>query len=345
MLDLRKPGRLKPGDTVATISLSWGGAGDPDLLWRYRAGKKRIEEQFGLRVIETEHALSGSDFLYRHPELRARDLMDAFRNPSVKAIFSMIGGDESVRLIPYIDLDVIRDNPKIFLGYSDSTIAHLLCLKAGLSSFYGPCVLAEFAENVRMFLYTAEWVDRALFRAEVPGLVDPAPSWTGERIAWLPEYADREKRLLPNRGYELLQGAGKAVGRLIGGCVDVLEMAKGTALWPDADAFDGAMLFLETSEDMPEPSYLTYWLRNYGSQGILHRVRALLIGKPYQEKYYEEYKASIRAVLCELNLSGLPVLYNMTFGHNEPMCVLPYGALVELDCEARTFAILEAGVV
>ena len=109
--------------------------------------------------------------------------------------------------------------------------------------------------------------------------------------------------------------------------------------------FDGAILFFETSETMPPPDYVEYWLRNYGSQGILQKARAILVGRPYQEKYCEEYKASIRRVLSELRLDGLPVLCNMTFGHNEPMCVLPYGALAEVDCERRTFAVLEPGVV
>lgn len=96
-----------------------------------------------------ENTLKGSEYLYNHPEKRAHDFMDAFVNPSVKAIFSCIGGDESVRMLPYIDFDIIRNNPKILIGYSDTTISHLMCLKAGVSSFYGPSLLAELAENIK----------------------------------------------------------------------------------------------------------------------------------------------------------------------------------------------------
>jgi muramoyltetrapeptide carboxypeptidase LdcA involved in peptidoglycan recycling len=344
MEKLIRPPRLSAGDTVATVSLSQGLAGDAELLWRYNVGKRRLEEQFGLRVVEMEHTLKGSKYLYEHPEARAKDLMDAFSDPDVKAVFSCIGGEESVRMLPYVDFGVIRRNPKILVGYSDTTITHLMCLKAGLSSFYGPSVLAELAENVKIFDYTAHWLRKALFEAEPLGPVAPAEEWTAERIEWTVENAAVAKAMQPNRGYELLQGAGKARGRLIGGCMEVLEMAKGTALWPDAEAFDGAILFFETSEDMPQPDFFRYWLRNYGSLGILQRAKAVLFGKPYQGKHEAAYKASIRSVLNELGLKDLPVFCNMTFGHNEPMCLMPYGALAEVDCETVTFSILEPGV-
>ena len=107
MKPLQKPARLRPGDTVAAVSLSWGGAGDAELLWRYELGKQRIRELLGLTVVEMPHTLAGSEFLYRHPEARARDLMQAFSDSRIKGIFSCIGGDDSIRLLPFIDFDVI----------------------------------------------------------------------------------------------------------------------------------------------------------------------------------------------------------------------------------------------
>jgi muramoyltetrapeptide carboxypeptidase LdcA involved in peptidoglycan recycling len=92
-------------------------------------------------VIETRHALHDEAWLAANPQARADDLMEAFSDPTIRAIISTIGGDDSIRILPYIDLNVIRANPKIFLGYSDSTITHLACFKAGLISFYGPAIL------------------------------------------------------------------------------------------------------------------------------------------------------------------------------------------------------------
>lgn len=344
-LILQRPPRLQKGDRVATVSLSWGGAGDPEILWRYYQGKSRLEEQFGLAVVEMPHTLKGSDFIYHHPQKRAQDLMRAFADPSIKGIFACIGGDDSVRMLPYIDFSIIKKNPKVFMGYSDTTITHLICLKAGLSSFYGPSVLAEFAENVAMHDYTAQWVEEVLFSSEVIGSIPPSNFWTSEYLPWLEENKGRTRKLLPNSGYEVLQGSGVVQGRLIGGCLEVLEFAKQTELWPSIDQWSGAILFFETSEDQPDPKFVEYWLRNYGSQGILEIINGMIWAKPYDEKFYEEYKGVITKILAELGLEELPVLYNMSFGHTAPMTILPYGALAEIDCEHRTFSILESGVV
>jgi muramoyltetrapeptide carboxypeptidase LdcA involved in peptidoglycan recycling len=344
MKPLQTPPVLQKGDTVATVSLSWGGAGDDPFLWRYEVGKHRLETVFGLHVVEMPHTLSGSDFVYKHPELRAKDMMDAFRDPKIKAIFSCIGGDDSIRLLPYIDFDVIRKNPKIFIGYSDTTACHLMCFKAGVTSFYGPSVLAEFGENHRIFPYTEEAVFRTLFQHRPIGNVANATEWTGQRVEWTFSNRDVLKRMEPNQGIQTLQGTSVVTGRLFGGCVEVLEMAKGTILWPDLNTFEDCILFLETSEETPLPDYLGYWLRNYGVMGVLHKIQGIVFAKPYQGKYQAEYHQMIRKILAEFELTDLPVLTNLTFGHNQPMTVLPYGARAEIDCGNQTFTILESGV-
>lgn len=341
---LIKPMKLNKGDKVATVSLSWGGAGDDEILWRYEQGKERLQNVFGLEVVEMPHTLKGSEFVYNNPEKRAEDLMMAFSDKSIKGIFSCIGGEESIRMLPYIDFDIIGNNPKVFIGYSDSTTTHLICLKAGISSFYGASVLNEFAENVKMHDYTVKYINKALFSNGPIGKIEPPEYWTSERVPWLIENKYTERKMQPNTGYELLQGTGIAQGRLIGGCVEVLEMAKQTPLWPNDDAWKGAVLFLETSEDMPEPTYVEYWLRNYGTQGILNKINGIIWGKPYDNKYYDEYKEVIYKVLKELELNNLPVLYNVSFGHTLPMTVIPYGALAEINCEEKSFSILESGV-
>lgn len=342
---LQKPNRLQRGDRVATVSLSWGGAGDAEILWRYQQGKGCLEQQFGLEVVEMPHTLKGSKFVYENPQRRAEDLMEAFADPKIKGIFACIGGDDSVRMLPYIDFAVIRNNPKVFLGYSDTTITHLICLKAGLSSFYGPSVLAEFAENLGMYPYTAHWVKKVLFNPEPIGPVSAPKFWTSEYLPWIEENRDRARTMQPHSGYELLQGSGVVQGRLIGGCAEVLEMAKQTELWPDIKDWTNAILFLETSEGQPEPMYLEYWLRNYGSQGILQRLQGMIVGKPYDDNYYEEYKTSIVKVLAEVGRADLPVLYNVSFGHTAPMMTLPIGALAEIVCHQPSFTILEGGVL
>ncbi len=341
---LQKPQRLQKGDRVATVSLSWGGAGDSEILWRYYQGKRRLEEQFGLDVVEMPHTLKGTQFVYENPQKRAEDLMMAFADPTINGIFACIGGDDSVRMLPYIDFGVIGNNPKVFMGYSDTTITHLICLKAGVSSFYGPAILPEFAENVSMHPYTAHWVKKVLFSPDAIGPIHAATEWTSEYLPWLEENKERERTFQPNFGYELLQGSGVVRGRLIGGCVEVLEMAKQTGLWPAEKFWSDAIFFMETSEDMPNPMYLEYWLRNLGTQGILQKLKGMIVGKPYHNKYYEEYKKSICKILAEVGREDLPVLYNLNFGHTAPMAILPYGVLAEINSEKTTFSLLESGV-
>ncbi|UDW01425.1 LD-carboxypeptidase [Bacillus cereus] len=224
---LIKPKRLQPGDIVATVSPSWGGAGDAEIRWRYEQGVKRLEEVFSLTVIPMPNSLKGSEYLYNNPEARAEDIMTAFKDTRVKAIIANIGGEDSIRLLPYIDFNVIRENPKIFMGYSDVTITHLFCHKAGLSSLYGPAILTDFAENVEMDPYTIEMVNRTLFSNETIGEIQPAHEWTSEHLEWIEINKDTRRTMQQNNGYEVLQGSTTVQGRLIGGCIEVLEFAKG----------------------------------------------------------------------------------------------------------------------
>lgn len=345
MINLIKPKKLNKGDKVATVSPSWGGAGDQDLIWRYEQGKKRLEDVFGLRVVEMENTLKGTDYLYNHPEKRAEDLMEAFSDKSIKAIFACIGGSESIRLLPYIDFGIIKDNPKIFMGYSDSTIIHYMCLKAGISSIYGPALLVDFAENISMSPYTVDSLKRSLFSTEVIGNIPQSEIWTSEFLPWEIKNKDTPRKFKKNNGYELLQGKGIVQGRLIGGCIEVMEFMKGTDLFPELDKFDNSILFLETSEQKSQPYLIEYWLRNYGAMGVLEKINGIIFGKPADEEYYEEYKNVILKVLAEYGRRDLPVLYNLSFGHCEPKICIPYGAMAEINCEEKTFSILESGVV
>ena len=342
---LIKPKMLQPGDYVATISPSWGGAGEPELKWRYEQGVKRLEEVFGLKVIAMPNSLKGADYLYKNPKARADDLMMAFKDKRIKGIIANIGGEDSIRLLPYINFDIIRKNPKIFMGYSDVTIAHLFCLKAGITSFYGPALLTDFAENVEMHSYTIQSIQQTLFTGEMIGEIVPSTEWTSEHLEWTESNKNRRRTMQPNKGYELLQGTGIVQGRLIGGCIEVLEFAKGTVLWPEEKYWENSILFFETSEDQPNPTLLRYWLRNYGIQGLLQKANGIIFAKPQEEKYYEEYKEEILKVMREFDLENLPILYNMNFGHTEPKFILPIGALAEINCHTNSFTILEGSVL
>ena len=343
-----KPRKLQPGDKVAAISLSWGGPGA--FPHRYRAGKHQLEEAFGVTVVETPHALRDPAWLHRHPRARAGDLMGAFADPAIKGIISTIGGDDSIRILPYLDLEIIRANPKVFLGYSDTTISHMACFKAGLVSFYGPAVMAGFAENAGMFPYMVEAVRKTLFTAEPIGRIEPnTAGWTVELLDWAdPENQQRPRRLNRSTGWRFLQGSGVHRGHLLGGCFEVLDWLRGTAFWPAAEQWEGAILFLETSEDAPSPDVVKSGLRTYAALGILENLSGILFARPGGQippEKFAEYDAALRQVVTEEEgLADLPIVTRMDFGHTDPMFVIPYGVRAEIDCERERFSILENAV-
>jgi muramoyltetrapeptide carboxypeptidase LdcA involved in peptidoglycan recycling len=348
-MKLVKPPMLRPGDTVAAVSPSWGGPGT--FPQRYEAGKRQFEEAFGVRVIEMPHTLKEADWLHAHPEARARDLMDAFRDPSIKALIATIGGDESVRLLPYLDLDVIRRHPKILLGYSDTTFLHLACLKAGISSFYGPSFMSGFAENTGIFPYMADSVRRTLFSKEPIGRVGPNPEgWTVEHLDWADAaHQARRRKLQPSAPWKVLQGSGVSSGHLIGGCIDALEQLKATAVWPSPEQWKGAVIFFESSEEAPSPSHVARWLRNYAAQGIFQNAAAVLVGRPggqIPESQFAAYDdVFLKIIRNELGLSELPIMTRMDFGHTDPFFTLPYGARVEVRCDEACLYFPEASVI
>lgn len=338
-----KPKRLQKGDKIAIVSLSWGGLGDASLIHKYNIAKERLERDFGLEVTSMPHALKGSEFVYSNPQLRAKDLMDAFMDPSIKGIFCAIGGDDSIRLLPYIDYEIIRNNPKIFMGYSDTTVTHFMMNKAGVVSFYGPSVMAEFGEYVQMFDYTESSVKNILFEDSKGYEIPSCDYWSDDHVAWSEENVNIKKKTRPEEHhYEVLSGSGVITGQLLGGCIDVFPMIVGTRIWPGHDEWKDKILLVETSEDKPSPDLITYYLRNLGAQGILNIIKGIVVGKPQDEQFYEEYKEVYRTVLNEFDCQSLPVIYNVNIGHAIPIGTLPLGIEYEIDLDRKTIRLLES---
>lgn len=344
-----KPPKLQPGAKVAVVSLAWGG---PAIFpHRYQAGKEQLETEFGVIVVEMPHALTDPDWIARNPQARADDLMAAFADPSIKAIIASIGGDDSIRTLPYTDLNVIRANPKIFMGFSDTTITHFACLKAGLVSFYGPAIMAGFGENGGLFPYMVDSVRRTLCSADPIGIIPPnGDGWTVEFLDWAePANQSRKRTLQPCTGWRWLQGTGVHSGHLIGGCIEVLDFLRGTEFWPSPAQWRNALLFLETSEEAPSPEAVVRYLRLFATLGVLPLLAGILFARPggqvAPEKFVEYDQALLQVVVAENGLTELPIITGMDFGHTDPMFVLPLGVEAEVDCEQHQFTILENGVV
>jgi muramoyltetrapeptide carboxypeptidase LdcA involved in peptidoglycan recycling len=341
-----KPRTLRPGDRVASISLSRGW---PSMYpCAYQDGKRQFQEAFGVEVVESRHALADIDWLAAHPEARAADLMEVLKDPTIQGIVSTIGGDDSIRMLPFLDYSVIRQNPKVFLGYSDSTVTHFAFLKAGVVSFYGPSLMAGFDENGGLLHYMAESIRQVLFAASPSVVISPnSDGWTIESWEWANKERNATRRKLrPCSGWKWLQGTGQHQGRLIGGCLEVMDWLRGTIVWPEPALWRNSILFLETSEDQPSPTLVTYMLRSLAATGALKEIRGILYGRPYgHDADFEAYDDALLRVLFEVGLTSLPVITQMDFGHTDPKFTLPIGVMAEIDCDLRQIRLIESPTI
>ena len=343
MTSFQKPMRLRPGDAVAVLSPSWGGASVyPNV---FDLGLANMRELLGVEVKEYPTTRMPTAGLHADPKRRAEDVNAAFADPQVKAIISAIGGDDSVRLLPYLDAETITANPKILMGFSDTTVLLAHANRLGLVTFNGPSIMAGFAQ--------LKTLPPSFGRHVRQMLMEPAPEYAytaySERVTefqgWdAPDYVGGVT-YAPNAGWRWLQGGSVVRGTLFGGCIEVLEFIKGTRWWPPADFWRGKILFFETSEEKPTPDQVKYMLRNYGMQGILDQIAGLLFARP-QHYTAEERETLFQTILSvvadEFGRPDLPIVAEMDFGHEAPQSIMPLGVTAEIDCAQQTFRLVEA---
>lgn len=349
-----KPKMLKQGDKIAIVSLSSGVLGEDFAKHQVQIAQKRFES-LGLVPIFMPNALKGIDYIANHPEKRADDLKMAFADPSIRGIFCAIGGMDTFKIAPFLldDPEFIRNvrlDPKLFTGFSDTTNNHFLFYKLGMVSYYGPNVLNDIAELApEMLPYTKETVKK-FFSNDAEYHILSSPIWYEERKDF------SEQSLNTNRiehkelkGYEVLCGEGKIMGRLLGGCIEsIYDMLVGERfpeqpgivqkydLFPSLDQWQDKILFLETSEEKPSVGRLTLMLKKLKDIGVLDVISALIVGKPQDEQGYEDYKEVLTSLV------DVPILYNVNFGHAYPRAVLPYGLMTEIDFDNKEFKIIES---
>ncbi|WP_407888778.1 S66 family peptidase [Levilactobacillus sp. N40-8-2] len=351
-----KPYPLKVGDHVAIVSLSSGVLGEKFAAHELARGCQRLHE-LGLTPVTMPNALKGLDYLDAHPEARAADLKAAFMDPEIKGIICAIGGIDTYRLAPYLLDDpqftaAVQSHPKIFTGFSDTTVDHLVLYQLGLTTYYGPNLLNDLAElGPELLPYTHQTLSH-YFQNPTTTAIPSSPVWYEERTDFSPAALDTPRRSHPEtRGYEVLRGNGRVTGRLLGGCLDSLnslltdtrypdepEIARHYGLLPGPASWHDKILFLETSEEQPTPAAYQTMLQNLKCAGILGNVRAIITGKPQNERYYTDYCQALLTVTRDLNI---PIMTNFNFGHAYPRTALPYGLLAELNFDAQTLTVTE----
>lgn len=341
-----KPNKLLRGDTVAIVSPSWGG---PSVFPHiYSQGLKVLKEKFGLKIKEYLTARMSADNLDKSPKTRAEDINAAFADKEVKAIITSIGGDDSIRILKFLDKKIIKENPKIFMGYSDTTTLNTFINQLGIVTFNGPAVMCGFSQMENFPDYEAH-VNEILFSSPPNYIYNPYSHWTMKYPDWSNEAntgkIDVKRK---NEGWHWIQGKSVVQGELFGGCIDVLEMIRGTEYWPKLNFWKGKILFIETSEDKPSPNFVKCAFRNYGVQGILDQIVGVLVGRArdYTEEETKQLEENILKVVAkEFNHPEIPIITNMDFGHTDPQFILPLGIKAEIDCKKKSFKLREYPLV
>ena len=266
---MRKPEPLRRGDKVAVVSLSSGMLGEKSCRHNVTLGTKRLQK-FGLEPVFMSNALKGIEYLDKNPQARAEDLKEAFRDNSIKGIICAIGGDDTYRLLPYLMEDpefltLVKTKPKLFTGFSDTTINHLMFYKLGMTTYYGPCFICDLADMGKdMLPYTKEYFQGKLLGGCAESIYDVL---TGTR------YKDEK------------------------------EICEKYGLFPEKEEWKGKILFIETCEEQPKPELLARELAMLREKGVFEEITGILAGKPQDEVFYEEYKQVYRKAVENPELS------------------------------------------
>lgn len=328
---------------IAIVSLSRGTIGENYVSHEVKIGLKRLED-YGLNVRFMPHALSGVKHLQEHPEDRAADLLEAFKDPDIDMILCAIGGDDTYRLLPYLfEHDELKNAvaDKIFLGFSDTTINHLMLHKVGLKSFYGQSFLADICEiDKQMLPYTKFYFEELINTGTICRIV-PSGVWYEGRTDFSIDQVGRPLITHRNKGFELLQGDPVFSGKILGGCIDSLhdifdperypdmpELCKRYGLFPDLDDWKEKILLLESSEEKMSPDKYRKSLTYLKEMGLFDVISGILVGKPMDEAYDKEYREVMKELIDNRDLS---VAWNINIGHALPRCIIPFGIEAKVD--------------
>ncbi|KPM42352.1 hypothetical protein AK830_g4181 [Neonectria ditissima] len=360
MAPLITPKALQPGDTIAFISPS-ARINDRFPTVMQRATAVLSARGYQVRTFFNKDTDIQSGISNRLSEIRA-----AFSDPSISAVICTIGGSTFTELLPALIADTelhsaIRANPKIVVGCSDITGIHwFLHAVVGLRTFYGPGAVPELGEASSVDDEEAPlaFCVKHLFRA----IADPEPlgdigrsNKYAPKLApfWTKGEASTEATALAKTpGWKWLR-AGKAEGRLFGGCLTVVARLQGVR--PIVPDWRGRIVFLETAiaDDEVSGNLLPRVRAAFAdliAGGVFDEAAGLVVGRPFgydSEEAISDYCGVITGLLCEgaLAKNPFPILFGVDIGHTVPMVTLPFDGLAVLDSEKDKFAVLEPVVV
>ncbi|NUR28355.1 MAG: LD-carboxypeptidase, partial [Catenulispora sp.] len=313
----------------------------------FELGLRRLREDFGLRIVEypTTRKMGSS------PQERADDLHAAFLDPEIKAVIASIGGDDQIRVLPYLDPELLRVHPKPFFGYSDNTNFLMFLANAGVVGFHGGSVMVEFGRPGAMHPLTEASLRAALFTSGEFELTPATRTGTVNRRWEDPAMFEDEPEAEAADPWTWHNAEQVVAGRAWGGCLEIVaHLALADREIGAPEQHQGQVLFLETSEEMPRASDIRYILRSFGERGLLQQFAAVLIGRakawsfeqPLDAAGRAEYRRAQReSVLSVLNdyVPDTIAVFDVDLGHTDPQLVIPDGGAVRVDGPARRITV------
>lgn len=308
----------------------------------FELGLQRIRDEFGLDPVEypTTRKLNAS------AEERTRDLIAAFSDPEIKAVIASIGGDDQVTYIYKMSPDVFIKNPKAFFGYSDNSHFCNFLFQYGIPSYYGACVMTQFAMQGEMDKYTVESIRHALFDSGEYE-IGASEEYNEIGLNWKDETLLTTKRTYEKNVGWIWDATTDGEGVLWGGCLESIDdMLRNNVPIPGLEEFKNLVLLLETSEEIPSHGYVQRVIRALGERGILANIQGILVGRPKawefdkpftkeeRDAYIKGQQEIIIETVREYNRS-VPIVQNMNFGHTDPQIPIPYGGAVRISSKDK----------
>ena len=332
---------------IGIVSLSSCVLGEDFVAHEVKIGIERLKE-YGIEVEFLPNSKKGIDFIKNNPKERAKDLINAFKDDSIDMILCAIGGDDTYRLLPYLfennELEKTVKQ-KIFLGFSDTTMNHFMLNKVGIKTFYGQAFLPDVCElSNEMLPYSKHFFEELINTGKIKEMY-PSDVWYTEREDFSEKAIGISMEEHHNSGFELIRGEAKFEGKILGGCLDsifnifdtpryedTVYLCKKYDLFPSLNEWENKILLLETSEEKPKPELFRKMILKLQEYGIFDVISGLIIGKPQNEEYYNEYK---QIILDEIRNKNLSIVYNINIGHSTPRCIIPFGVNAKVDIERQ----------
>jgi muramoyltetrapeptide carboxypeptidase LdcA involved in peptidoglycan recycling len=339
------PPKPRPGNKVAIVSPS---RGLPELFpLPFELGLRRLREDFGLIPVEfpTTRVLAST------PAERAADLHAAFADPEIAAVVCSIGGDDQITVLPHLDADLLRANPKPFFGYSDATNLLTYLHTLGIVGYHGGAIMTQFGRAGALHPLTADSLRAALFTSGPFELVENE-EFGDVDVPWDDAEAQlSEPPMAASAGWSWLRPDRVVQGPSWGGNLEILSwLAMADRNIGNAALHAGGVLFLETSEELPSHVEVYRILRNLGERGLLRQYDAALIARPKawsldrpldaleSARYRADQRAAVERAFAEYHPTAM-LVFDLEIGHTEPQVVLPYGGRIRVDGPARRITV------